>query len=329
MATANQIKALLHSYSEADGDKFLSIATQIAAHAARAGQSKVATELKELVEDIRAKQKQAKIGGAVPIARPTGELSTILSVTYPKTRLSEMVLEDAQRSDLNRVIREYRQQGKLREFALSARRKLLLVGPPGCGKTMTSHALAGELALPHFSVQLHALITKFMGETATKLHAVFQAMDQTRGVYLFDEFDAIGGQRSLRNDVGEIRRVLNSFLTFLEEDDSDSLIIAATNNVDMLDEALFRRFDDIIVYHRPTKEQARQLIENRLAIFDTKKFDWERIVASTENLSHAEICRACDDASKDAVLENMKQISCDSLVYAMEARKNRFSRLTE
>jgi SpoVK/Ycf46/Vps4 family AAA+-type ATPase len=329
MATANQIKALLRSYSDADGDKFLSIATQIAAHAARSGQSKVATELKEMVEEIRAKQKQAKIGGAVPIARPTGELSTILSVTYPKTRLSEMVLEDTQRSVLDRVIREYRQQGKLREFALSARRKLLLVGPPGCGKTMSSHALASELSLPHFSVQLHALITKFMGETATKLYAVFQAMNQTRGVYLFDEFDAIGGQRSLYNDVGEIRRVLNSFLTFLEEDDSDSLIIAATNNVDILDEALFRRFDDIIVYNRPTKEQARQLIKNRLVIFATREFDWERVAANTTGLSHAEICRACDDASKDAVLENKKQISCDALVYAMEARKSRFSRLTD
>ena len=329
MATASQVKALLKSYSEADGEKFVSIATQIAAHAARSGKSRVANELKELVDEIRARQKSGRIGGAVPIARPTGELSSILSVSYPKTRLSEMVLDDSQYGELKRVLREYRQQSKLREYALSARRKLLLVGPPGCGKTMTSHALAGELSLPHFAVQLHALITKFMGETAAKLHTIFKAMQETRGVYLFDEFDAIGGNRALKNDVGEIRRVLNSFLTFLEEDDSDSLIVAATNNVDMLDEALFRRFDDILIYHRPTVPQARALISNRLAIFDLKSFAWVQLDEPLKGLSHAEICKACDDAAKDAILEDRMKISEDSLVRAMNARRHRLARLPE
>jgi len=323
MATASQLKALLRSYSEADGEKFLSIATQIAAHAARSGKSRVANDLKELVDEIRQKQKSGKVGGSVPIARPTGELSTILSVSYPKTRLAEMVLAEAQRDDLQRVLSEYRQQSKLREFALSARRKLLLVGPPGCGKTMTSHALAGELSLPHFSVQLHALITKFMGETAAKLHAVFDAMKETRGVYLFDEFDAIGGNRAMQNDVGEIRRVLNSFLTFLEEDDSDSLVVAATNNVGMLDDALFRRFDDIVVYRHPTSEQAEQLVKNRLAIFNTKSLIWDKVSSRVNGLSHAEICRACDDAAKAAILSDTTEISSDAFVRAIEARRTR------
>ncbi len=325
MATANQLKALLQSYSEADAEKFLSIATQIAAHAARSGKPRVASDLKDLVEQIRLKQKNGKVGGAVPIARPTGELSTILSVSYPKTRFSEMVLEDNQLADLKRILKEFRQHNKLRDYALSARRKLLLVGPPGCGKTMTSHALAGELSLPHFSVQLHALITKFMGETAAKLHAVFDAMVETQGVYLFDEFDAIGGNRALKNDVGEIRRVLNSFLTFLEEDESDSLIVAATNNVDMLDEALFRRFDDIIVYQHPGSTQAIKLIKNRLAIFKTQSVDWEEILHHTKHLSHSDICRASDDAAKDAILNDTTKISSDALILAMKARRSRLS----
>ena len=322
MATADQLKALLRSYSQADGEKFLSIATQIAAHAARSGQSRVANDLKELVDEIRLKQKSAKIGGAVPIARPSGEMSTILSVSYPKTRLAEMVLSETQRDDLQRVLKEYRQQGKLREFALTARRKLLLVGPPGCGKTMSSHALAGELSLPHFSVQLHALITKFMGETASKLRAVFDAMHETQGVYLFDEFDAIGGNRTSANDVGEIRRVLNSFLTFLEEDDSDSLIVAATNNVGMLDEALFRRFDDIVVYQHPTEVQAKELVENRLSMFDSS-FDWDVVMPKVRGLSHAEICRACDDAAKNSILAGSKEISNDVFLRAIVARRTR------
>src|SRR5690606_19468916 len=116
----------------------------------------------------------------------------LLSVAYPKTRLAEMVLSEETRGPLERTIREYRQQDTLREHGLSARRKLLLIGPPGCGKTMTASALAGELHLPLFTVQLHGLITKFMGETAAKLHMIFEAMTLTRGVYFFDEFDAIG-----------------------------------------------------------------------------------------------------------------------------------------
>lgn len=323
MATAAQLKSLLRSYSEADGERFLAVATQIAAHAARSGKTKLAGELKELLEEIKQKQQTTHIGGAVPIARPRGELLTVLSVTYPKTRLSEMVLGGMQSELLDRVLHEYRQQSKLRQHGLTARRKLLLAGPPGCGKTMTSKALAGELKLPHFAVQLHALITKFMGETAAKLHAVFEAMTETRGVYLFDEFDAIGGERASKNDVGEIRRVLNSFLQFLEQDESDSLIVSATNNVQILDDALFRRFDDVIVYEKPDPSAIRQLVSNRLAPFTVPKFDWSQIESNADGLSHAEICQACDDAAKDAVLADRQCIDEQVLYRALQGRQKR------
>jgi len=233
MATAEQVKALLKSYSAGGGAHFVSVALQIAAHAARSGKEKLALELREIVDDIKRRQAEGKVGGTVPMARPKGELAGVLAVSYPMTRLSEMVLSADAQEPLHRVLEEYRGQETLREHGLSARRKLLLIGPSGCGKTMTASALAGEFKLPLFSVQLHGLITKFMGETAAKLHLIFEAMTQTRGVYFFDEFDAIGSQRSSANDVGEIRRVLNSFLQFLEQDNSDSLILAATNHEQM------------------------------------------------------------------------------------------------
>ena len=116
---------------------------------------------------------------------------------------------------------------------------------------MSASALAGELHLPLFTIVLDGLITKFMGETAAKLRLIFEAISQTRGVYLFDEFDALGSERASGNDVGEIRRVLNSFLQFLEQDQSDSLIVAATNHPKLLDRALFRRFDDVIEFALP------------------------------------------------------------------------------
>ncbi|ADG66910.1 AAA ATPase central domain protein [Planctopirus limnophila DSM 3776] len=323
MATAQQLKALLQSYSEADSEMFVSVALQIAAHEARTGKGKFALEIKKLVDEIKGKQRSSSLGESVPITRPTGELATLLSATYPHTKLAEMVLAPEQRESLELVIREYCQQGKLREYGLSARRKLLLVGPPGVGKTMTSWALAGELKLPHFTVQLHSLITKYMGETAAKLFAVFEAMRHTRGVYLFDEFDAIGSMRAGSNDVGEIRRVLNSFLQFLEQDDSDSLIVAATNLEEILDEALFRRFDDVIRYQLPTEIELRDLIANRLAAFKIDNKELREMASQAQGLSHAEICRACDEAAKVAVLDDRRKIAREDVQRAIRLRQER------
>jgi AAA+ superfamily predicted ATPase len=185
---------------------------------------------------------------------------------------------------------------------------------------MTASALAGDLKLPLFSVQLHGLITKFMGETAAKLHVIFSAMTETRGVYFFDEFDAIGSNRGAKNDVGEIRRVLNSFLQFLEQDESDSLIIAATNYVEMLDDALFRRFDDVVRYLYPSTEQIRVLIENRLRAFGLSRIQWSKVEAASEGLSHAELSRACDDAAKDCLLDARGKVTTNFLVAALSDR---------
>jgi len=199
----------------------------------------------------------------------------------------------------------------------------LLVGPPGSGKTMSASAIAGECGLPLLFVQLHSLITKYMGETAAKLHLIFDAMVQTRGVYLFDEFDAIGAERSARNDVGEIRRVLNSFLQFLERDDSESIIIAATNFVGMLDKALFRRFDDIIRYELPSAEMVHKLIENRLTGFSIADIKWRPITMAARGLSHAEVTRACEDAARRAVLSGTDVVTMEGLRQSLEARHHR------
>ena len=320
MATAEQVKALLKSYSEGESEHFVSIALQIAAGAARGGKRKLAQELRELVDQIKQRQESGKISGSVQLARPTGELAGLLSAAYPKTRISDMVLNNSTLEPLSRLVREYSQQDKLRSHGYSARRKLLLVGPPGCGKTMTASALAGEFRLPLFTVQLHGLITKFMGETAGKLHAIFNAMTETRGVYLFDEFDAIGADRSTRNDVGEIRRVLNSFLQFLELDDSDSVIIAATNFVGMLDDALFRRFDDVVHYLKPNADQTQLLVKNRLRSFLPARPTWKKVCHAAIGLSHAEVSRACDDAAKDCILSGQDRLLSSDLITTLANR---------
>jgi len=321
MATAEQLKGLIKSFAEGDDDRFLAISMQMASHAARKGQTKLADELRKFIDQAKVRQQSAPARQPVPIVRARGELAGLLSVGYPKLRLSDMVFAAEPKAQLARIVLEYRQQHRLRARNLSARRKLLLVGPPGSGKTMTASALAGELALPLLVVQLHGLITKFMGETAAKLRLIFDAMDQTRGVYLFDEFDAIGGNRDLPNDVGEIRRVLNSFLQFLEQDQSDSFVIAATNHAAMLDRALYRRFDDCIKYCHPTQKLARELISNRLATFGAAELNWRKVETAAKGLSYAEIARACDDAARSAVLDEKDQVDADALVQALRERR--------
>ncbi len=235
MKNAQQILALLRSHLNGDEQHFYAVAMQIAAQEARAGHTKIAQELKELIDQAKLRNSPFPASvpkglTATPLAQPRGELNGLLEVRYSEMTLSSMVLSESILEKIKRVIEEYLHQESIRAHGLSPRRKILLYGPSGSGKTMTALALAGELRLPLFTIQLDALITKFMGETAAKLRLIFDQMKNIRGVYLFDEFDSIGAKRTRDNDVGEIRRVLNSFLQFIEDDQSTSLVIAATNH---------------------------------------------------------------------------------------------------
>lgn len=322
MTTSRHIVALLQSHIAGDDQRFLTVATQLAAHEARQGHGKLAQELRELID--AAKGKSATVArrgvGPVPIAQPKGELSNLLAARYSDIRLNSMVLPPDLKHRLTRVVTEQRQQERLRARGLQPRRKLLLVGPPGSGKTMSAAALAGELKLPLFTVLYDGLFGKLMGETATRLRLIFDGVAVQRGVYFFDEFDAIGAQRAGPNDVGEIRRVLNSFLQFLENDDGPSLVIAATNHPELLDRALFRRFDDVITYDLPGPEIAQGILENHLATFDRSGIAWPEVLEAAAGLSQAEIARAADEAAKVAVLDGSDDVLTPTLLAALQER---------
>lgn len=316
MASADQLKALVKSHIDRDDGKFFSIAMQVAAHEAKVGHGKLAIELRDMIDAAKSNAPR-EVGRPVPLARPRGEVAGLLQVSYPADRLADMVLDAGVHDRLQRILKEQRMLARIREHGLSPRRKLLLVGPPGTGKTMTASVLAGELGLPLFLVRLDALITKFMGETAAKLRQVFDAITEVRGVYFFDEFDAIGSQRGIANDVGEIRRVLNSFLQMIEQDQSNGLIVAATNHPEILDYALFRRFDDVIDYHLPTEAQAADLIRSRLGRFAPKPFPLKAITSNATGLSYAEIRRAVEEAIKEALMQDKNRVKAEALSKAL------------
>ncbi|HEX7180432.1 MAG TPA: ATP-binding protein [Thermoanaerobaculia bacterium] len=323
MATADQLKALIKSFREQDSTRFYRVALQLAAHEARLGHGKLAGELRELIDWARAETSSVQGGRRpIPITKPRGELEGLLSVSYPDLHLKDMVLPSELKDIFQRILKEHLHQHRLLEHGLSPRRKFLLLGPPGTGKSMAAKVLAGELHLPLFIVRFEALITKFMGETAAKLRLIFDAMHQTRGVYLFDEFDAIGAQRAMPNETGEIRRVLNSFLQFIEEDNSLSIIIAATNHMEILDRALFRRFDDVIRFDVPLKELIVRLLQDKLAPYGREELDWNELAGEAVGLSYGDLVRACEDAVKDMVLEGRKSVTRDSLRRALRSRKD-------
>ena len=323
MATADQMKALVRSHADGDESRFYSVALQVAARAARAGQVKFAQDLRDLIDDAKpGSASPARTLRPTPVTQPRGELAGLLAVTYPDLRLSDLILEPQVERRIKRVLTEHRQADQLKHHGYAPQRSLLLIGPPGTGKTMTARVLAGELRLPLFLIRLEVLITKFMGETAAKLRLVFDAVEQTRGAYLFDEVDALAGDRANANDVGEIRRVLNSFLQFLEGDTSNSLVIAATNHPTLLDKAVFRRFDSVIEYPLPTRAVAKNVIRARLGTLCTDGLNWKQIDEAAVDMSHAELTLACEHAAKGAILLDQESVTTVTLVDAIKERQD-------
>ncbi|MCK5543893.1 MAG: ATP-binding protein [Desulfobulbaceae bacterium] len=324
MAKADQLKALLKSHCEADNQRFFSVAMQVAAHEAKQGHGKLAEELRAMIDEAKLRRGADQ---PIPIGRPRGDLANLLSVSYPKTRLGDIILDETLAQQMQRVIREQRHVADILAHGLSPRRKLLLVGSPGTGKTLSASVLAGELGFPLCQVRLDGLITKYMGETAAKLRQIFDATDQTRGVYFFDEFDSIGSQRGLANDVGEIRRVLNSFLLMIEQDRSHSLILAATNHPKILDHALFRRFDDVLHYTLPGVKQIAALLKTRMSHQTVKGVSWKRLAESAQGLSHAEVTRACEETLKTALIQKEDTITEADISRMLAERKHAAARL--
>lgn len=324
MAAAEQIKSLIKSFGEGDEDRFFSSAIQIAASEARQGHTNIAQELKSLIEEAR-KNRSHQIfdrNKTVHMMPQKRELAELIDIFQPQLTLKDMVLSPEIHSTLARVIDEQKKTEILKQHNLSPQRKLLLMGPPGCGKTMTAEAIAGELGIPVFIVRLDGIMSKFMGESIVKLRMIFDSMPTQRAVYLFDEFDSIGSHRHVGQDVGEVKRVLNSFLINIEKDQSNSIIIAATNLPDALDKALFRRFDEIISYPLPTKEEIVEVLSDKLRHFTFDEIpDLQQLAVSADGLNFSDLVKACEEVIKDMILSDRNSLSLTLLNQILHKKK--------
>ena len=321
MSNAKQILAMLRSRADGDEEQFYSIALQVAAAEARQGHRDTADDLRAAVDAARSTR---GVRPSVPIAfaMPRGDLEGLLDLREAEVTLTDVTLPATVSERLDSMLLQQRKRDWLREHGKVPIRKLLFVGPPGSGKTMTAEAVAGELKLPLFIIRLETLITRYMGETAAKLRLVFDETLRRRGVYLFDEFDAVGGHRTASNDVAEMRRVLNSFLQFMEEKSAtDSPLIAATNHPELLDRALLRRFDDVLQFELPSAEQIRAVIKANLKPMKYPRLAWSAIDKAARGLSQAEIARAADEAVKSAILGQRDLVTTQEVLARLAERQ--------
>lgn len=312
------ITAMVRSHASGDDASFYSVALQIAAREARQGHHVLADDIKKAVDSSRQPRSMTNNLTALPQAR--GELAELVEATQPNVRLKELIAPQGIVDQIKQVVAEQRQRKALLDHGFAPAHRLLLEGPPGTGKTMTASVLATELALPMLTVRLDGLLSKFMGETASKLRTVFESVAQRRGVYLFDEFDALGADRS-GNDVGEARRILNSFLVFLEDASPESIVVAATNHRSILDRALFRRFDAILTYSLPDARQAGTVIRGRLGSL-LAGTSLSKLNALTDGLSHADLVKAAEGAAKAALMRGEPHVTREDLVAALHARRS-------
>ena len=298
MATADQILSLIRNHINNDDAQFRKVALQISAVEARSGHAIIARTIQELL-----RQKNTSLG-TVRLVSKNKEVDDLLLQLDTYDDINSLILSSSVEEKLERIIKEYLKKETLRKYGLVNRRKLLLYGASGTGKTMTASVLAKEFNLPFFVVRTERVVTKFMGETGQKLGRIFDFISEVPAVYLFDEFDAIGSQRGMDNEVGEQRRILNTFLQLLERDDSDSFIIAATNSIESIDKAMFRRFDDVIEYNLPDREQRLALLHEYL--YTAKDLDFASAEPLFEGMSHAEIKMLCSDIFKESLLNDKK-----------------------
>lgn len=241
------------------------------------------------------------LAGRVPTDEERG--LPLLEVRHPGRGLDDVVLTDRNRDVLADLVEEHRRVDFLRSWGLQPSTKLLFCGPPGCGKSLTAEALAFELSRPLVVVRLDSVVSSWLGATSANLRKVFDFVESHEVVALLDEFDGVGKERSDASEHGELKRVVNAVLQILDGYRGSSLIIAATNHDDLLDSALWRRFDETLFFPGPDDEALRRLLILKLRGV-RRDFDIEdRAVLKTfAGRSHAELERILRRAIKAMAL---------------------------
>jgi SpoVK/Ycf46/Vps4 family AAA+-type ATPase len=237
---------------------------------------------------------------------PTSKRSQLPLVTVIKSEhlRHHTILAEAVEKRFQRIEREYAARDRLAHYGFTYKQKILLYGLPGCGKTMSAERLAWNTGLPLLKVRFDAMVSSYLGETASNLREIFEVATKNPCLLFLDECDTLAKSREDNNEVGEIKRVVNTFLQILDEYSvSSGLLVAATNLNKSLDLALWRRFDDAIEVPMPTEVELEALLKQTLITMEKGAIDWHLIVRQMKGFSAAQAVRVAQDAAKRAILD--------------------------
>ena len=322
MARADLLKKLFRGYKVADDPSFLDAAWEIIDEERKKHHTVLANDLMKILENGRSNSTMQRFDFD-PLPKDSDKGSSLLEIRAPDKYLDDLVLSDSQCETLLQVLNEFRQWDVLEANALLPSHKLLFCGPPGCGKTATAEALANELGLPLLYVRFDSVVSSLLGETASNLRKVFDYASRGTWVLLFDEFDAIGRSRADTSEHGELKRVVNTFLQLLDSFSGRSLVIAATNFEQSLDSALWRRFDEIARFEKPTLPQVELLLKKKLGSRLSPSSSYKTVAKRLKGMTHAEVERVCLDTLKRNVLKGNSNVSSDDIDEAIRRQETR------
>lgn len=244
-------------------------------------------------------------------------------VREPDRLLDDLILHKNLAAALGSIVEEVCHWPTLDAAGIPRRQKLLLQGPPGCGKTTAAEALASELGRPLLVVRLDAVVSSYLGETASNLRRILDYADQAPFIVLFDEFDALGRSRDDASEHGEMKRVVTAFLQMTDRYRGPSLLLAATNHPVLLDDALWRRFDEVLTFALPTVHQARQLLRLRLKSVAHAGLDIDRYASALKGLPHAAAEKLVTDGRRNAALRESPIVEPEDVERALPSITSR------
>lgn len=308
MARADLLKKLFQSYQKRDDRTFRVAAEEIIDEERKKHHPVLANELEKILKNgVSELGNLTSLVSVAPPPQDSDRRTALLEIKRPERYLDDLVFGEAMHNSLDRLLREFREWEVLLANGLLPVRRVLFCGPSGCGKTATAEALAAELGLPLLYARFDAVVSSLLGETAANLRKVFDYARRGQWVMLFDEFDAIGRSRDDVTEHGEIKRVVNSFLQIMDNFDGRSLIIAATNFEQALDPALWRRFDEVIRFERPSDDQLRILIRKRLMPLQFRDDHVGYLAKQLSGTTYADAERVCLDIRKSCALRGDRQ----------------------
>ncbi|MBD2093270.1 ATP-binding protein [Microcoleus sp. FACHB-1515] len=323
MARGEILKKLFQSFSRNEREAFYSAAKELIEEERGKNHLLLAKDLETVLHDSNGHSSRPLASNPAPwhqFPEPPKDKETglpLLDVKRFDLTWDHIILSDTIFDTLNEVVLENRKQDVLTAYGLKPKNKLLFCGLPGCGKTQTARVLSSVLGLPLVYVNLTAVFSSFLGETATNLQKIFTYVERDEWVVLFDEFDAIARDRNTPNEHGEVKRLVNSLLQLIDTTTSQSLFIAATNHESLLDSAVWRRFDEVILFEPPTLDLRITLLKRYLSAIRYPGIDLTSFAARIENATGADVERICADAIKMVILRGDNVLTVTDLEAAI------------